>query len=68
MVIVAPIKDWYELYPSLLKQYPMRKYVRISSHTIKQLITHSCQEKINFLVLNSDSIIRMYSYLFPKNN
>ena len=45
MIIVAPIKDWYELYPSLLKKYPMRKYVRISRHTITQLITHSYQEK-----------------------
>ena len=46
----------------------MRKYVRISRHTITQLITDSYQEKINLLILNFDSIIRIYSYLFHKDN
>ena len=68
IAITATVTEWYDLYPSVFKQYPMSEYVYTSRHTITQLIRHSYQEKINLLVLATDLIINIYSYLFPQNN
>ena len=46
----------------------MRKFILISRHTITQLIKYFYQEKRNNVILDSESIIRIYSYLFPQTN
>ena len=66
--IVATVTEWNDLYPSLLKHYSMRKVVHISRHTITQLIKHFYQEKRNNVILDSNSIIEIYSFLFPETN
>ena len=52
----------------MLKQYPMRKFVHISRHTITHSIKYFYQEKRNNVILDSDSIIHIYSYLFSQTN
>ena len=46
----------------------MIKFVHISRQKITQLIKYVYQEKRNNVILDSDSIIRIYSYLFPQTN
>ena len=66
--IVATVTEWNVLYPSLLKHYPVRKVVHISRYTITQLIKHFYQEKRNNVILDPNSIIEIYSFLFPETN
>ena len=46
----------------------MRKVVHISRHTITQLIKRFYQEKSNNVILDSNSIIRIYFFLFFETN
>ena len=43
--IVSTVTEWNELHPSLLKQYPMRKIIHISRHTITQLLKKIIKKK-----------------------
>ena len=66
--IVDTVTEWNDSYPSLLTHYPVRRVVHISRHTITQLIKHFYQEKRNNVILYSNLIKEIYSFLFPETS